>query len=699
MVLKLMIRGLAFSGTYLPYNFINEIELKAGGYEAQYQSALGGIVNVVTKSGTNDFHGSIFGFYTSNSFTANKELGLLDPTQGDFSDYDIGFSIGGPILLDKLWFFAAYNPTFTNHEVSIPNFGIGIDKTIRHSFAGKLNWLASQQLRFNLTVTGDPAVRDAVGRNVIDPPSGLENPDIYLQDITEGGYNLSLNGIYSINQNIIIDAVFAHVYRHDTGKPSTERGNDIRFEDWTNNTWGGGVGGTWDAPRYANTGRVVATVSSTTHLSTLGIQYKVDVDYGHYEGHAIIKLNDSTYQEGFGAAFPATTSQRLPSLFIQDLWMVTRNIRFSAGLRWDGQYIVGTNDKVDQTISIPLQPRIGITYIPDDEGINKIFASYGRYAQELNLNVIGGYYNDQGYDSTIYYPQDPRISRDGAFVADWSGQHIIHPEIENLQGQYYDEFSLGYERLFWTNFKIGVQGLYRTLEQAIDDAYVLSQNTFRLGNPGKYPLQDRPEAMRDYAALIVSFERRGDEHFNFLASYVLSRDYGNYEGLFDAFSHSEFSNQNFSFDNPFELSYINGLLPNDRTHVFKFSGTYSFSFGLNAGISFVIESGTPLSEFSIGTYDTGLRFLSPRGSAGRTPTIWDLGARFTYELQMIDQFHPKFILDLFHIASQQEPVDINQFQYWGIDENGNPSNPNQDYGQPYRYQQPMSMRLGMEVNF
>ena len=691
--------GFGIFSTYLPYNFINEVELKAGGYDAQYQSALGGLMNVVTKSGTNDLHGSVFGFYTSNTFTANKELGLLDPTQGDFSDYDFGFSLGGPILMDKLWFFTAYNPTFANHEVSIPDFGIGIDKTVRHSFAGKLNWLASQQLRFNMTITGDPTTRDAVGRNIIDPPSGLGNPDVYLQDITEGGYNLSLNGVYTINQNIILDGLLAKVYRHDTGSPATERGNEIRYDDRTSNTLAGGVGGTWDSPRYTNTARVVATISSPTHLSTIGIQYKVSVDYGHYEYHNIIKLNDSTYQENYGAGLPSTTSQRLPSFFIQDEWTVTRKIRFSAGLRWDGQYVVGSNNKVDQTITIPLQPRIGLTFIPDNEGRNKIFASFGRYAQELNLSVIGGYYDDQGYDTTIFYPQDPRMSRDGGIIADWSGQNFIHDEIVNLEGQYYDEFSLGYERLLWNNFKFSVQGLYRTLGQAIDDAYVLSQNTFRLGNPGKYPLQDRPEAMRDYSALIISIERRGDEHFNFLASYVLSRDYGNYEGLFDAFYHSEFSNQNFSFDNPFEQNFITGLVPNDRTHVFKFSGSYKFSFELNAGISFILESGTPLSDFAIGTYDTGLRFLSQRGSAGRTPTVWDLGARFTYDLPTVNLFQSRLIIDLFHIASQQEPVDINQFHYWEIDENGNPSRPNSEYGQAYRYQQPMSMRLGMEINF
>jgi len=275
----------------------------------------------------------------------------------------------------------------------------------------------------------------------------------------------------------------------------------------------------------------------------------------------------------------------------------------------------------------------------------------------------------------------------------------MQPEVKGLQGQYYDEFSLGYERLIWDNYKLSAQGLYRTLRQAIDDAYVVSQQTFRLGNPGEYPLQDRPEATRDYAALILSIERRGDKHFNFLASYVLSRDYGNYEGLFDASYHGGFPNVNQAFDNPDEVNYINGLIPNDRTHVFKFSGSYNFLFGLSAGISFVLQSGTPLSDYSRATYNNGIRYLSPRGSNGRTPTIWDLGARFSYNIPTVELLHPRLLIDIFHVASQQEPVDINQLHYLEIDENGNPSNPNSEYGKPYRYQQPMSVRLGMEVTF
>jgi hypothetical protein len=84
--------------TNLPYNFIQEIEVKTGGYDVDSRSSLGGLINVVTYSGSNEFHGSVFGFYTSNQFLANQKLGTLYVTQGDFSNYDVGFGIGDHII-------------------------------------------------------------------------------------------------------------------------------------------------------------------------------------------------------------------------------------------------------------------------------------------------------------------------------------------------------------------------------------------------------------------------------------------------------------------------------------------------------------------------------------------------------------------------------------------------------------------------
>ena len=121
---------------------------------------------------------------------------------------------------------------------------------------------------------------------------------------------------------------------------------------------------------------------------------------------------------------------------------------------------------------------------------------------------------------------------------------------------------------------------------------------------------------------------------------------------------------------------------------------YKFKFGLSTGISLFAESGTPLSEYG-GT--EGL--IAQRGTAGRTPSLWDLNVRFTYDiLYSISEYHAKIILDLFHIASNQLPVIYNQYHY-NIFEKGVGSDPNPYYGLVIAHQPSMSVRLGMEVSF
>jgi hypothetical protein len=684
--------------TNLPYNFVKEIEVKAGGYEAESRSTLGGLINVVTHSGTNEFHGSVFGFYTSNRFVASRRVGLLnDPSQGDFSDYDVGFGLGGPIVPDQLWFYAAYNPTFTRHDVSVPGFGVSVDRTLRHLFAAKVTWSASQELGFVLTATGDPTVRKAVGRNVLVPPSALTNPDPYLQSIGEGGANLSLKGTYLAADNLLLETSIARVIRHDTGDPSTGRGAELFFNDNVTRTWSGGVGGWWNSYRQSTMANIAGKILAGSSSLKVGLDFRVNSTDNQYQYHNVIKYSDTLYSEGIGRGYQ-TVQHRIPSVYGQGTWQVFDRLSIHGGIRWEGQYVVGSNGNVVQKVMVPLQPRVGITYSPGDDGTQKVFGSFGRFSQELGLFLSTWYHSDQGYDYTIEYPQDPRISRAGADTLALGGPHIIYPEVGDLGGQYFDEFSLGYERSLFGSLRASIQGVYRTLREAIEDAFVLSEFRFRFGNPGKGLLADYPRPERNYRALIVTIEQHDDEHFNFLASYVLSRDHGNYEGLFDAFLHSQFPNQNWSFDNP-RVAMINtsGLVPNDRTHVFKFSGSYRFAFGLTTGLSFVAQSGTPLSEYA--NRPVGIRFLVPRGSAGRTPALWDFSARVVYELPFIGLDHARLIMDVFHIASQRKPVDIDQQHYFNVDANGVPSNPNPTYGQAYRYQPPMSVRVGMEVNF
>ncbi|MBN1348321.1 TonB-dependent receptor [candidate division KSB1 bacterium] len=66
------------TSSYLPYNFVKEVEIKTGGYAPEYRSALGGIINVVTSSGGNDFSGQFFGFIANDAMRGEPKLGLIE---------------------------------------------------------------------------------------------------------------------------------------------------------------------------------------------------------------------------------------------------------------------------------------------------------------------------------------------------------------------------------------------------------------------------------------------------------------------------------------------------------------------------------------------------------------------------------------------------------------------------------------------
>jgi len=86
---------------------IAAINVNVAPFDVTYGNFLGGNINIVTKSGTNEFHGSVYGFYTNDSLTGNTSKGE-DLEIGDFNEKTFGATFGGPIIEDKLFFFANY---------------------------------------------------------------------------------------------------------------------------------------------------------------------------------------------------------------------------------------------------------------------------------------------------------------------------------------------------------------------------------------------------------------------------------------------------------------------------------------------------------------------------------------------------------------------------------------------------------------
>ena len=186
-----------------------------------------------------------------------------------------------------------------------------------------------------------------------------------------------------------------------------------------------------------------------------------------------------------------------------------------------------------------------------------------------------------------------------------------------------------------------------------------------------------------------------------MASYTLSRNTGNYDGLAETNDitggSAPWPNVSNQFGLAERMKNSDGPLPNDRTHVLKFFGSYAFDFGLTAGMVLQWMSGTPLNEFGADSTYGVSTFLVPRGSAGRTPSIWDLGFRLAYNCSNVLSIgtSTRLIVDVLHVASQRKPLDYDQyhyFDYWKTDVN--PA-----YMQPVQFQPPMAARLGLEVNF
>ncbi|MGB8261670.1 MAG: TonB-dependent receptor [Terracidiphilus sp.] len=132
-----------YSKANVPMDFIQEVEMKTSGISAEYGGALGGVVNVVMKKGGNDFHGSIFSTYESNGLDGNPVSAFLryDPTDSGngalrldpayqlyqpkkdhFRTVEPGVTVGGPILKDKLVFFAGFEP-LVNSRAKTVDFG------------------------------------------------------------------------------------------------------------------------------------------------------------------------------------------------------------------------------------------------------------------------------------------------------------------------------------------------------------------------------------------------------------------------------------------------------------------------------------------------------------------------------------------------------------------------------------------------
>lgn len=144
-------------GANLPFEFVQEVQIKTGAFGADQGLSTGGVFNVITKTGGNEFHGDIFAYGLPKNFvrdTGNFPLTGLAPN--GYSELDAGGDIGGPIIKDRLTFFVAFNPQFRTNNYLTQTFRTEAEGKIKTPFySGKLSWLVNNNNTFTFSTFGD----------------------------------------------------------------------------------------------------------------------------------------------------------------------------------------------------------------------------------------------------------------------------------------------------------------------------------------------------------------------------------------------------------------------------------------------------------------------------------------------------------------------------------------------------------------
>jgi len=685
----------AASGIALPWNFVRSVEVRSGGYEARYGRSLGAIVNAVTYTGTNEFETSVFAFGTHDALSADsKSLPMI--RESDAVSYDAGIRLSGPLVRDRAWFSAAWNPRVTRADKSVTGIGTFTDERRAQVFAGRLSWQPRAVTNVELSIFGDPTTHAQV--RTLPWLTGLTplNADTYLWNDRAGGVATSVRASTTLGGSLTLEGMASRVRIVERKAGATARGrNEPLYVDYLAGTIEGGVG-IFDESKQSSTRFTLgASWQGGVHAMAGGMEYHVANSAGTFlnPGLGYIERQLEQSYAVYKQAVDGTVKNCAPAAYLQDSWRASERLTLNAGLRWSRQALVGASGRTAQRFEDEWQPRVGFSWQLDTEGRHRVLGSWGRFYLLEPLALASGYYVDY-YGREFRYSVDPRTP--GAAVDaenDFSASEAAYQQVDGLSVENMNELSVGYERLLGAAARLTIRGVRRGLRSTFQQA-INPDTQFVLGTPGKGELSFLPAPRREYTALETSIDGSWRD-LRYRASYVLSRTFGNYTGLYSSDGYVGNPGNNGGFGIWHQAKYSTGLLPNDRPHVFKLSGAWRASDAVETGVVLSWMSGTPLNRFGAGPFGYP-RFLAPRGSVGRTPSVMDLNLRASYRVAHRSGNRTRLIFDLMHVGNPQGAVRQDLIAYRAEDAYGHQTAPNLDYLRPVLFQPPMMARIGIE---
>lgn len=436
----------------IPDSFVREVQVKTSGFNAEFGGATGGVINVVTKGGDNEFRGEFGSEFNISKFdaaTRPSQVGdsgtltfirpgtgnsLFNPQDDQSTNFFPLARLSGPIIKNRLWFFASaapqYYTTTRNSALLDDNTGQPFNRAetrqiTNEYYLGRLDAQVFSKLRLTGTFTYNP---QTVRGGLI----GFGNSSDPGSQFDKGGRvnanNFTYQGVYSALSNLIFNVRGGRNYLNEKdgsyGIPGGVRylciGSRTVLEQRFPNfgcQFGSDTGSNFNTIKdisiretFDADSTIVAPNLFGRHIFKVGYQrnhLSNDVEQGYFnQGVIIFRFGSSS--RGFGDANTGNVqltrfgtlgvaSSTNEAVFVQDNYQIARRLTLNLGVRFERENVPSfsaNGQPIEFGFGDKIAPRLGFAYDLFGKGKSKIFGSYGqfydRFKYELPRGSFGG---------------------------------------------------------------------------------------------------------------------------------------------------------------------------------------------------------------------------------------------------------------------------------------------------------------------
>ncbi len=570
-----------------PYTFsqdaVAEFQVNTNGYAAEIGRAGGGVINVITKSGTNQLHGTLFEFFRNEVLNANTWANnRRGAARRVYRFNQFGGNIGGPIKKDKLFFFFDYdgqrntlpNPVFLavpapSDELSqqalrelTPKLNSYSNKLDNNVYLGKVDWNASNSHRLSVRYNANRFV----GKNFEN--SGSASAQEHTGDSSVTTDNIAGTHTWVVNQAAVLESRF--VFTRDN-QPGAANSDQPEAQIRQAGTLVMQIGRNNFSPRYTNARTIQLAQNLSylrgTHTYKMGydiITQRIDNFFpGNFSGS--FQFNSyadfaarraASFTQGFAGANTngalTTPNSNEIAFFAQDSWRVTNKLTLNYGVRYDlftlenppvKNPLIGFDNTAINRDTNNLAGRFGFAYKFSEKLV--IRGGAGMFYGRTPAILLGTAHSQNGiqvqtYTLTSNIPVYPNILSAPPALARTPDIYVFDPKyVQPLTHQ----FNLNVERQLGKDYSVtlgylGVRGIHlsRTRDINLFPA-VATAATFSTGGTTtflRYP-SERPNpnfrriSMFDsgadsiYHGGFVQLSKRFARSFQLQSSYTFSK--------------------------------------------------------------------------------------------------------------------------------------------------------------------------------